>query len=290
MFLTFCAQEISKFCRDSFTKELLKIFNIDGQVETCFDTPLVQDTFEEDDMKINFASTSRKAISFFQRSRNALVGAADAVRKAAVRGAFGDDNRRTEALTVSMDGKIWSGCPNGLVVKWDSDGQRLQEFQHHYSSIQSLCSYGTKLWVGYSDGLVQVLSLEGSLLGRWVAHRSPVVKMVVEGSYLLTLANHGGLRGWSLASPGPLDSLLQSELIHKKMLYTRIANLKIMASTWNVGQERALDDSLISWLGSEVSGAGVFVVGLQEVEMGAGFLAMAAAKETVRLSSDLFLG
>jgi hypothetical protein len=57
------------------------------------------------------------------------------------------------------------------------------------------------------------------------------------------------------------------------------------ATTWNVGQGRASQDSLLSWLGSVVSDVGIVVVGLQEVEMGAGFLAMSAAKETVRLYS-----
>jgi hypothetical protein len=38
----------------------------------------------------------------------------------------------------------------------------------------------------------------------------------------------------------------------------------------------------VSWLGSAAGDAGIVVVGLQEVEMGAGVLAMSAAKETVR--------
>lgn len=58
-----------------------------------------------------------------------------------------------------------------------------------------------------------------------------------------------------------------------------------MIGTWNVGQGRAFQDSILSWLGSVVSDVGIVVVGLQEVEMGAGFLAMSAAKETVRLYS-----
>ena len=53
-----------------------------------------------------------------------------------------------------------------------------------------------------------------------------------------------------------------------------------LASTWNVGQERACSDSLTQWLAKSIE-ASIVVVGLQEVEMGAGALAMAAAKETV---------
>ncbi|URE06326.1 IPPc [Musa troglodytarum] len=75
--------------RDSRTRDLLKVFGIDGQ-----------------------------------RSRNALIGAADAVRRAAVKGTFGDDNRRTEALAISMDGIIWTGCTNGSVgLEGSANGQ-----------------------------------------------------------------------------------------------------------------------------------------------------------------------
>ncbi|URE06331.1 IPPc [Musa troglodytarum] len=59
-----------------------------------------------------------------KRSRNALIGAADAVRRAAVKGTFGDDNRRTEALAISMDGIIWTGCTNGSVgLEGSANGQ-----------------------------------------------------------------------------------------------------------------------------------------------------------------------
>ena len=59
--------------------------------------------------------------------------------------------------------------------------------------------------------------------------------------------------------------------------------MKILTGTWNVGQGRASHDSLISWLGSVTSDVSIVVVGLQEVEMGAGFLAMSAAKEDCKL-------
>lgn len=238
-----------------------------------------QDAHEEGDTKMNFSSTSKRAMSFFQRSRHVLLEAADAVRKVA----FGDDNRRVEALVMSVDGIIWSGCANGLLIQWDRHGHRVQEVQHHSSSILCLCTFGTRLWVGYMDGFVQVLNIDGNLLGGWIAHSSPIIKMVVAGYYIFTLANQGGIRGWYLSSPGLLDNILQSELTHRKLVYTRVENLKILAGTWNVGQERAYSDSLIGWLGEASTEVGLVVVGLQEVEMGAGFLAMAAAKETVRV-------
>lgn len=272
----------------------MKVFGIDGQVETRVDSQPMQESYVEDEMKVKFVSTSKKeksqgSFNFFQRSRNALMGAADAVRRVAVKGTFTEDNRRTEALAIAMDGTIWSGFTNGTLIQWDGNGGRIQEVQHHPSSVQCICAFGTRLWVGYVSGTIQVMDLEGNLLGGWVAHSCPVIKMAVGGSYIFTLAHHGGIRGWHLTSPGPLDDILRTELANRELSYTKIENIKILAATWNVGQEKASHDSLISWLGSVASEVGLVIIGLQEVEMGAGFLAMAAAKETVKHLHSIFV-
>ena len=91
--------------RDARTRELLKVFNTDGQIENRMDFPSVQD------FSMEYASSSKKekiqgSFGFFQRSRNAIMGAADAVRRVAAKGAFGDDNRRTEAMVLTVDGII----------------------------------------------------------------------------------------------------------------------------------------------------------------------------------------
>lgn len=238
------------------------------------------------DLSVELVSGSKKdksqnAFGFFQRSRNAIMGAADAVRRAATKGAFGDDINKTEALIATIDGMIWTGCTSGSLVQWDGNGNRVQDFQHHPSAVQCFCMFGPRLWVGYASGTVQVLDLDGILLGQWVAHSSPVIKMTVGAGYVFTLANNGSIRGWNITSPGPLDNILRSELAGKEFLYTRIENIKILSGTWNVGQGRASQDSLISWIGSAATDVHIVVVGLQEVEMGAGFLALSAAKETV---------
>ncbi|XP_050206712.1 type II inositol polyphosphate 5-phosphatase 15-like isoform X2 [Mercurialis annua] len=275
---------------DAHTRELLKIFNIDGQIEKM-DILSGQDITFEDDIKTKFVAVTKKekiqsSFGFFQRSRNAIMGAADAVRRVATKGGFGDDYRRTEALVITVDGMIWTGCANGLLVQWDGNGNRLQDFQYHSAAVQCFCTFGLRIWVGYASGTIQVLDLEGSLLGGWVAHSSPVIKMSVGAEYVFTLANHGGIRGWSVISPGPLDNILRTELAEKEFLYTKIENVKILAGTWNVAQGRASRDSLISWLGCAAGDVGIVVVGLQEVEMGAGVLAMSAAKETVGLEGS----
>ncbi|KAG5574662.1 hypothetical protein H5410_054796 [Solanum commersonii] len=273
---------------DARTRELLKIFNTDGQVENIL---AAVDPVIEDEMRMKVVSNSKKdksqsSIGFFQRSRNAILGAADAVRRVAVKGGFGEDNRRTEALIITVDGMIWSGCANGLLVQWDRNGNRLQDFQYHTFSVQCLCTYGSRIWVGYASGYIQVLDLSGNLLGGWIAHSSPVIDFSVGGGYAFSLANHGGIRGWSVISPAPLDGILRSELATKEFLYTRLENFKILAGTWNVGQGRASPDSLISWLGSAAADVGIVVVGLQEVDMGAGFLAMSAAKESMQVGLE----
>ncbi|XP_059287735.1 type I inositol polyphosphate 5-phosphatase 12-like isoform X1 [Lycium ferocissimum] len=243
----------------------------------------------EDESNVKIVAKSKKEKSqggnFFQRSCNAILGAAGAVRRVATKGsgAFAEDSRKTEALVLASDGMIWSGCSNGLLVQWDGNGNRLQDFHHHPCAILSLCAHGSLIWVGYVSGMVQVLDLEGNLLADWVAHNGPVIKMSVGGDYVFSLANHGGIRGWTLATPGPIDNILLSERAEKRYLYTRQENFRILVGTWNVGEGKASQEALETWLGSAILDVAIVVIGLQEVEMGAGFLAMSAAKETVGL-------
>ncbi|XP_059655619.1 type I inositol polyphosphate 5-phosphatase 12-like [Cornus florida] len=277
---------------DARTRELLKVYNVDGQIENRVDMSAVQDQASEDEMNVKFVSKSKKeksqGISFLQRSRNAIMGAADAVRRVATKGTgtFVEDTKKTEALVITIDGLIWSGCSNGLIVQWDGNGNRLQDFHHHPFAVQCFCTLGSQIWVGYASGMVQMLDLEGNLIAGWIAHNSPVIKLVVGTGYVFSLATHGGIRGWNIISPGPLDNILRSELAGKEQMYTRQENVKILVGTWNVGQAKASPESLMSWLGSASSDVGIVVVGLQEVEMGAGFLAMSAAKETVGLEGS----
>jgi hypothetical protein len=274
-------------CRDSRTKGLLKVVNIDGQVDTRFDILSAQDSYSYETKQTLFSPRKEKArspVGFLQRSRNALLGAADAVRRVAVKAGFGDDTRRIEAFTMSTDGMIWTGSANGSLAQWDGSGNRLQEFLHHSSSVQCIYNFGTRIWVGYMDGNIQLLDLEGNLLGGWIAHSSPILSMAVGGSYIFTLAGHGGIRGWNLASPGPLDNILRSELMEKDSSYKSFEYMKVLVGSWNVGQEKASYESLRAWLKLPSPEVGLVVLGLQEVDMGAGFLAMSAAKETVQMS------
>ncbi|KAL9233145.1 hypothetical protein vseg_008175 [Gypsophila vaccaria] len=285
-----CATSLSFSLWDARTKELIKVFNIDGHIENRAEMPVPQDqTVEPDEMKVKLVSSSKKEKphGFLQRSRHALMGAADAVRRVAARGGgFNEDSKKTEAMVLTSDGMIWSGCSNGLLVRWDSNGNRLQEFHHHPTAVLCFCTHGCRLWVGYASGVVQLLDLDGNVILGWVAHSSPVLKMAIGGGYVFSMAIHGGIRGWHLTSPGPIDNIIREGLTANEELYTRLESVKILVGTWNVGQGKPNPEGLKLWLGSAVSDVGIVVVGLQEVEMGAGFLAMSAAKETVGLEGS----
>ncbi|CAN8306183.1 unnamed protein product [Cochlearia groenlandica] len=283
-------QSLSFSIWDARSKDLLKVLNVDGQVENRVDMPPMQDQQYDDEMKMKFFSASKKEKSqgFLQRSRNAIMGAAGAVRRVATRsaGAFSEDTRKTEAIVLAADGTIWTGSISGLIVQWDSNGSRLRDVNHHHRPVLCFCSFGDRLYVGYASGYIQVLDLDGKLIASWVSHNEPVIKLAAGGGFIFSLATHGGVRGWYVTSPGPLDNIIRTELSQKEASYARQDNVRILVGTWNVGQGRASHDALMSWLGSVTSDVGIVVVGLQEVEMGAGFLAMAAAKETVGLEGS----
>ncbi|EOA29354.1 hypothetical protein CARUB_v10025640mg [Capsella rubella] len=269
---------------DGRTKELLKVFNTEGQTENRVEMPSGQEQPAEDEMKTKIASTSKKEKphGFLQRSRNAIMGAADAVRRVATRGGGAyEDAKRTEAMVLAGDGMIWTGCTNGLLIQWDGNGNRLQDFRHHQCAVLCFCTFGERIYIGYVSGHIQIIDLEGNLIAGWVAHNNAVIKMAAADGYIFSLATHGGIRGWHVISPGPLDGIIRSELAEKERTYAQTDSVRILIGSWNVGQGKASHDALMSWLGSVASDVGILVVGLQEVEMGAGFLAMSAAKESV---------
>ncbi|KAK4742134.1 hypothetical protein SAY87_000135 [Trapa incisa] len=283
------AQALSFSLWGARTRELLNVFNIEGQIENRVDISPSPDQIVEDEMKVKFVTTSKKEKphGILQRSRNAIMGAAGAVRRVASKGSSAEDNKQTEALVLAADGMIWSGCSNGLLIQWDGNGNHVKDFHHLSCAVLCFCTFGTRIYVGYISGLIQILDLDGNVVAGWIAHNSPVIKMAVGGcGHVYSLATHGGIRGWNVASPGPIDNAIRSELAIKEDVYTRYDNIKILVGTWNVGQGRASQEALVSWLGSATSDVGIVVIGCQEVDMGAGFLAMSAAKESVGLEGS----
>ncbi|CAI0541031.1 unnamed protein product [Linum tenue] len=289
-----CAQSMTFSLWDARTKELLRVFNIDGQTENRVDGgekgQQQQQQQQQHQQHHQESGQKEKGQGFLQRSRNAIMGAADAVRRVATRGtnAFVEDPKKTEAIVMTADGMVWSGCTNGLIIQWDGNGNRVQDFNllNKNTAVQCFCTFGARIYVGYASGIIQMLDLEGHLLQMWVAHSNPVLKLAVGKGYIYSLASHGGIRGWSTLSPSPIDQILRSELAGKEATYTRKDQFRVLIGTWNVGQGRPSQEAMMSWLGSTAGDVGIVVVGLQEVDMGAGFLAMSAAKETVGLEGS----
>ncbi|XP_056848524.1 type I inositol polyphosphate 5-phosphatase 13 isoform X1 [Raphanus sativus] len=284
-------QSLSFSIWDARSKDLLKVLNVDGQVECRVDMLPTQDQQGDDETKLKFFSASKKEKpqGFLQRSRNAIMGAAGAVRRVATRsaGGFAEDTRKTEAIVLAVDGTIWTGNMSGQIIQWDGNGSRLRDVNHHHKPVLCFCTFGDRIYVGYASGYIQVLDSDGKLMASWVSHNEPVIKLAAGGGIVFSLATHGGVRGWYVTSPGPMDNIIRTELSHKEALYARQDNVRILIGTWNVGQGRASHDALMTWLGSVSSDVGIVVVGLQEVDMGAGFLAMSAAKETVGLEGSV---
>uniref|UniRef100_A0A0D3DJ16 MSP domain-containing protein n=1 Tax=Brassica oleracea var. oleracea TaxID=109376 RepID=A0A0D3DJ16_BRAOL len=267
-------QSLSFSIWDARSKDLLKVLNVDGQVECRVDMLPTQDQQGDDETKLKFFSASKKEKpqGFLQRSRNAIMGAAGAVRRVATRsaGGFAEDTRKTEAIVLAVDGTIWTGNISGQIVQWDGNGSRLKDVNHHHKPVLCFCTFGDRIYVGYASGYIQVLDSDGKLMASWVSHNEPVIKLAAGGGFIFSLATHGGVRGWYVTSPGPLDNIIRTELSQKEALYGRASH-----------------GALMSWLGSVASDVGIVVIGLQEVDMGAGFLAMSAAKETVGLEGSV---
>uniref|UniRef100_A0A7I4BC76 Inositol polyphosphate-related phosphatase domain-containing protein n=1 Tax=Physcomitrium patens TaxID=3218 RepID=A0A7I4BC76_PHYPA len=222
-----------------------------------------------------------KGVGWLQRSRNAFMGAADAVRRAAAERLGQEEARRLETLAVSEEGTVWGGFGNGHLVKWDSEGTRQQWEPLAAVAVKCLLVVGSRLWVGYANGKIEVLSRNLKSEGCWPAQTSSIVHMARGGNYVFTLSADGGIRGWHVASLSPLDSLIQDELSKRTDNFTQKRQLRIFAGTWNVSQEKATSGSLRAWLEKSAADASLVCIGLQEMEMGAGSIGLAAVKETM---------
>ncbi|KAL2634417.1 hypothetical protein R1flu_005896 [Riccia fluitans] len=280
---------------DAKTRDLIRMFGgPSGQVDlTSVDAGLPgKEILSDEDLKLGYAKVGKKEKGgWLQRSRNAVMGAADAVRRAASGGGqSSDDGRRLEALVAAADGTMWGGYGSGLLVQWDWQGNRLYCAPSRNVVIRSLCAVGNRLWVGYADGKVQVLLCENGArhqVGSWQAHRLSVIELVVCDDYVFSLGGNGSIRGWSITSPDcNLDGIMKATMSNRADSYTCQRSLRVLAGTWNTAQEKASLHTIRTWLGidprsSQPPEASIVVVGLQEVEMGAGAIGMAAVKETV---------
>ncbi|CAI7850400.1 unnamed protein product, partial [Closterium sp. NIES-53] len=102
------------------------------------------------------------------------------------------------------------------------------------------------------------------------------------GQFVLSVAKNGEVSAWPSAFPSPpLESALHAALAAQSQAFTKRRKLQVATGTWNVGEEKPDGETVQAWLGEVARGADVVAVGLQEVEMGARAIALAAAKESV---------
>ncbi|CAI5472992.1 unnamed protein product [Closterium sp. Yama58-4] len=96
------------------------------------------------------------------------------------------------------------------------------------------------------------------------------------------LHENGEVSAWPSALPSPpLQSALLADLAAQSQAFTKRRKLQVATGTWNVGEEKPDGETVQALLGEVARGADVVAVGLQEVEMGARAIALAAAKESV---------
>ena len=68
--------------------------------------------------KVSLKEKTEGALSIFQRSKNAILEAADAVRRATGRSQIEDDMKRTKALAASSNQMIWTGYANCRILTY----------------------------------------------------------------------------------------------------------------------------------------------------------------------------
>lgn len=66
-------------------------------------------------------------------------------------------------------------------------------------------------------------------------------------------------------------------------------NLEMLCLTWNVNEQRPEGSPLFKWIADLSANASVAVIALQEIEMGGGSVAIAAAKDVLNKSAQVQL-
>ena len=188
-------------------------------------------------------------------------------------------------LSLCVTGlRLWVGTKDGMItILHVRSGQKLLSWAAHCppenghpgsSSSSSNGHSGSGSGGGGGSGSL------GSALGR--RKRGGAIRQLVRcGPFVVSLAQCGEVNAWLAALPGPADGVLKNALKGGLEGFTRRRRLRVAVGSWNVGEEKANIESVKAWLGQVASGADVVVVGLQEVTMHAGAIALATAKESV---------
>ncbi|KAI8465810.1 MAG: Endonuclease/exonuclease/phosphatase [Monoraphidium minutum] len=155
-------------------------------------------------------------------------------------------------------------------------GQLLWSSSAFAPGVASLAAVGGAVWIGGLDGRAWALDAASCepLRPPWRAHSFPVLSIAGgAGPAAATLARDGSLRLWPSTAPAPAAAAAwRAESAGPGCLEAR--PLRVLAGTWNVNERRPGRAALVEWLGARSEVAQLVVVGLQEVEMGTGSVAM----------------
>eukprot|EP00878_Enallax_costatus_P018559 GHUV01019542.1.p1 GENE.GHUV01019542.1~~GHUV01019542.1.p1 ORF type:complete len:869 (+),score=293.46 GHUV01019542.1:298-2904(+) len=181
-------------------------------------------------------------------------------------------------LVAAGDASMWLSYKRGLLEKYSEGGQLLWSSNSSTagsfkpSGITALAAIVSSIWVGDQAGRIWVLdAATGAMQRSWKAHVFPVRDITCGGHLVYSLSKDGGIRAWpALQPPQEVTVAWQEDL--KRCLQEQ--QLKVLAGTWNVNETKPSRAGLQMWLGQQAKQAHVVMIGLQEVEMGTGSVAL----------------
>lgn len=189
---------------------------------------------------------------------------------------------KCRAVVAGSDGFVWVGHHKGLLERYTYSGC-LQWSKDMGAGIRCASRVGQRIWVGLACGTIHVFSTTGKprLLANWAAHSCAVIGLVQAGRRVFSLAHDASIRGWSAEIPSTQDESCQKQL--ESMLSDLVSRqlYRTTVMTWNVNEQRPTFSRAFTALSEAAKGSHVVAVGLQEVEMGSGSVARAAAMDAM---------
>eukprot|EP00879_Flechtneria_rotunda_P025468 GHRR01027067.1.p1 GENE.GHRR01027067.1~~GHRR01027067.1.p1 ORF type:complete len:899 (+),score=342.06 GHRR01027067.1:659-3355(+) len=184
-------------------------------------------------------------------------------------------------LAAAADGSMWLSYKKGLLEKYSEGGKLVwsscstaasmtQTF--NLAGITALAAVGSNIWVGDQSGTFWVLSAGTCEVFRSCkAHVFPVKSIAAAGHVVYTLGKSGSIRAWPAGQPSSAVTTTWQQQVAGCL---RERKLQVLAGTWNVNETKPSRAGLQMWLGDRAKAADMVVLGLQEVEMGTGSVAL----------------
>ncbi|KAK9832480.1 hypothetical protein WJX81_000147 [Elliptochloris bilobata] len=189
------------------------------------------------------------------------------------------------SIASSPDGRVWAGFKHGRLEVYTSVG-RLFWKKDCGVRVSSLMAVGARMWAGLHDGRIRVWEaapgLPPLMLGDWQAHGMGVIGLALAGTRVVSLGADGSIKAWAATTPCEQDADARSAYDAEAGNLVMRETLEVLCLTWNVNESKPeVGKTLFQRLADMASGAAAVVVALQEIEMGGGSVAMAAAKDVL---------